>query len=248
MSDQDVFNTKPKEEEIKKQPEQLEANPNDLLDSIRTEDGRRKYESLDQALQSIPHSQDHIKKLESENREYKSTIEGMQEQLKKIKTLEETVEALAAHKKQEEAPKETPQAATVSQEAVAEMVAKQLEGIKNQETAERNIATVSQKLTELYGSKVSEVVAETAKELGTTPEYLGELAKQNPQLVLKAFANNKPKSPGTITSSYHTPEVKNENGLEKPTKSLLSGASSKDQTEYIRQVKAHVYKDLGVQT
>jgi len=90
------------------------------------------------------------------------------------------------------------------------------------------------------------MVQAKAKELNTTPEALGALAATSPDMILALF-NNKTTSPSVTNSSFNLGFNKPaEAPLGRPEKGLLSGATSAEQREFMRKVKAEVYKKHGI--
>jgi hypothetical protein len=67
-------------------------------------------------------------------------------------------------------------------------------------------------------------------------------------LVLELFNTSAPKGPTPTTSSVNTSGFKpqEQDALKRPEKSLLSGATSKQQAEFMRQIKERVYARNGI--
>ena len=166
-----------------------------------------------------------------------------------LASLKELVEKMTTAEKpnvQEEQP--SPVNNGVDAEAVAKLIQDQFSQREAQTVAKQNMDQVANALTSKYGDKAQEVINSKARELGTTPEALGNLASQNPNMVLAYFNSGSPPqsvtSPGNISPLAPEPEPE----LERPSRSLLTGARSKDQMDYMAKIRERVYKRHGVVT
>ena len=253
MTDQSVFNSTPAStgQQEETQAPLAQAQPqvsntySDQLAGIVAGDGRQKYETVDKALEALAHSQTFIPTLETKVTEQEGTINQLREELAKHKGVQELVDQLGHHQQQEQ-PDVTPSAAAIGEEQIVSILEATLEKRKLQQTVATNTEQVDQALTAKYGTQAAQVVQDKAKELGTTPEALGELAQTQPNVVLSLF-QAKPSSAsltgGSMNLGFSQPKVEE---LAPPTTSLLSGASGKEQTDYMKQVKADVYRRLGI--
>ena len=238
MSDQDVF----KSDSSSSNP----VNPEDILSSIVNEEGKPKYGSVDDALVALKHSQEHIAKLEKEALERKAVLEASSAQEEKLKTLEETLERLIDSQKPT-LPQDTPQDKGLSQEEVARLIEEQFTTNRQQATREANQQAVNKALVEKYGDKTQVIVEEKARSLGKSVEDLGALAANDPKLVLELFSTVSAASEG-MTPPGGTPPFNKDNGeLQSPSKSVLQGATAKEQKEFMLKVKEDTYKRLGVE-
>lgn len=214
----------------------------DLLASIKNEQGQQKYATLEDALKALQHSQEYIPQLKTQLTEKERQAVELQAKLEQAGQLEDVVSRLTAQNKTQ-AQEDKPLASGLSEEAVAKLVQQQLEQVRIQEQTASNTAQVQQALLARYGDKTKDVVAQKAAELGLTPQELGVLSSQKPQMVLALFnaqGSSGPKpttSSVTIPSSYEPPKAE----LAPPSKSLLTGASTKEQMEYMRKVRESVY-------
>jgi hypothetical protein len=211
--------------------------------------GAQKYGNVEEALKGLSNAQEYIPQLKSEISDKDNKIQELQAELDKRSSVEDVVSRLTANQNQDTPPQETPQVAGLDEQAVQQLVYSLLSE-KEQETAlKSNRTRVNQKLNELYGEKAPEVIATKAGELGLTPEKLGELASESPDVVLALF-NSAPQSTGaspTTTSHTNTGYKPPEAPLEKPTKSLLQGATAKEQEAYMLEIQKQVYEKYGVE-
>lgn len=242
MSEQDIFNGQ--STQTTNTPETF--NPDTLLEQIKNEAGQRKYANIEEALKALQHSQEYIPTLKTQLSEKEQRLAELQEEQARVKKLEELVEQLAAtqHQAGGGSPSTTP---TLDQQAVVSLVQQTLSQSKQQEVAEANSQAVAKALVEKFGDKAAEVVTQKAAELGIPPTDLKELAKKSPALVLNLFETHQKQTPNLNTSSVRVPPVNQQTlDIKKPEKSLLSGASSKEQADYLRQIRSAVYAKYGV--
>lgn len=246
MADQatDAFSSDPSDEEIKNKPAPEDVFVEKLM-AITDSEGRPKYDSIEKALDALAHSQAHIKQLEAEQ-----TLN--REALAQAKTFEDIVKKLGNGNvtEQEKPPVETPPSGGLSEEQAAELVRKIINGEKQTDAALKNLTKVNDTLISKFGDKTREVVATKAKELGTTPQQLKELSASNPEMVLALFGGTSGSPSATISSVNLGSFKPKDDVVSKPAQSLISGpgATDKKRAEYMAQIKANVYKRMGVTT
>lgn len=248
MTDQSVFSqqdpaTKPQEQQ------QQQAAPNayeDLLKGIKNEQGLPKYATLDEALKALQHSQEYIPQVKSQLSQKEQELADMRAKLEQQASLEEVVSRLTKPN-QPEPQDNHPLGSGLDESAVMKLVQQQLE--RNQQTlsAQANQQQVESALKAKYGDKTVDVVKQRAAELGLTPQALGELSSKSPQAVLALFNTQgsqglKPTTSSVNTSGFHQQQP----ALERPTKSLLTGASSKDQAAYMAKIREDVFRKNGI--
>lgn len=230
--------------------QQQQAQPNayeDLLKSIKNDQGLPKYATLEDALKALQHSQAYIPEAKSQLTQQQEEIAKLRQELEQRNSLEEVVSRLATQN--QPAPKvDQPAGSGLDESAVMKLVQQQLEHNKALTSAAANQQQVEAALRAKYGEKAGEVVKQRAGELGLTPQALGELSSKSPQAVLALFNTQVPTGPKPTTSSVniHSTHQQGAPALERPTKSLLSGASTKDQVAYMQQVRDKVYRDNGI--
>lgn len=221
----------------------------DLLSGIKNESGQQKYDSVPKALEGLAHAQQYIPQLKTELSQKGSEIAQLRAELEKRAAVEDVVTRLTATQKETQDQGTPPSTSGLTEEAVLQLVQNMLGQQKAKDQATSNQAQVQQALTQKFGEKSREVVEAKAKELGVTPQKIGQLASENPALVLALF-NTAPSTPvKPTTGSQHIPAtyIPETPKLERPAKSLLSGSTSAQQKEFMQKVKADVYAKLGVQ-
>lgn len=229
-------------------PQPNTTDYSDLLGSIRNEAGNPKYETLPEALKGLAHAQQYIPELKTKLSQQEQEIVNLRAELAKRTEVEEIVSRLTATQSQPQGQGQPPAASGLDEEAVMNLVRQTLASASAADTAKANTAKVQQALTSKFGEKSREVVEAKAKELGMAPQELGQLASKNPSLVLALF--NAPAVPGArpTTGSVNIPPYNQERAaLERPSKSLLSGATSKEQAAYMQRVKEEVYAKYNIQ-
>lgn len=239
MSDNDVFSNT-------NTPDPL-TSPEDLLLTIKNEQGEPKYKTVADAIKALASSQAFIPQLLSEKKTQEEELIRLREEAKRIDNIDEVLKKLTANEAIQKPNGETTPAG-LSAETVTELVRKELESREINNTAKANIMTVQKALTEKFGDKTKEVVARKAAELGVSPEKLGELSATAPAMVLTLFQTVAKSNPTPTTSSVSLPSFKTDGTtVEAPKKSVLLGSTSREQKAHMMEHKAAVYKRLGIE-
>lgn len=218
----------------------------DQLKMIKNEEGSQKYDTVPKALDALAHSQAYIPQLKTENDTLKMELEKMKEELASRQAVSEVVDKITAQQDTQGTP---PQVSGLDEQKVQELFQQFNAQQQVQAVATSNQNMVDQALVSKFGDKAQEVVGAKAQELGMTVEGIVELAKTSPQAALQLFQVSGPQSaPPTIGSVNIPPTAPQEEGLQPPEKSLLRGASTKDQVEYLKKIRANVYKKYDIET
>lgn len=220
--------------------------PADLLASIKNEAGEQKYKTIEDALKALASSQAFIPQLLGEKKAAEEELLSLREKVNKIDSIEDVIKKLTANDDNKQVV--TPPASGLSAEAVQELVRNSLLEQEKAKVQKDNLAKVDNALKQKFGDKTKEVIAAKAAELGSSPEELGKLAVVNPNMVLALF--NTPKGPSftPTTSSVSLPATKSENfDVAPPAKSVLLGATSRDQKAHMLEHKAAIYKKYGIE-
>lgn len=217
----------------------------DQLKSITNESGEQKYDSVEKAIEALKHSQNYIPELKTNLTQKEQEIENLKAELAKRQSVEEVVEKFSAN--QEASQEITPQAAALDEQAVLNLVKNFTQEQSTMQTAQQNEESVSNALFEAYGEKTREVVSAKAQELGMTVESLQNLSRTSPAAALQLFQAAQERAPKTTVGSVSIPPNRQqEEGLAPPEKNLLQGASTKDQVDYLRQIREKVYKKYDI--
>lgn len=217
----------------------------DHLAQIKNEHGEPKYKTVEEALKGLANSQAFIPQLLSEKKQLEEEVISLREKAKKLDNVDDILAKLS-QSEPSKSNEQTPQNSGLSEEAVVNLVKKALDASKTEEAQRSNITRVQNSLKEKFGEKTREVVAKKAQELNTTPEAIGQLSVSNPDLVLALFntASTKPIQPSTSSVNLHGTPAAPE--LQRPEKSLLLGATSKEQKAFMMKVKEDVYRKYNV--
>tara|TARA_R110002020_G_scaffold245614_2_gene459339 strand:- start:323 stop:1066 length:744 start_codon:yes stop_codon:yes gene_type:complete len=231
-------------------PEQTPASTSafeDQLKMIKNETGEQKYDSVPKALDALAHSQSFIGQLKDETAGKDATIAQLQEELAKRTAVGEVVEKLTAQQAQPEA---TPQVSGLDEQGVLDIVSQYSSQQQAAQIASSNEKSVSDALYSKFGDKSQEIVVAKAAELGMSVEGLKALSQTSPQAALQLFqAQGGAPTPRTTTGSVNIPpSMAQEDTLQPPEKSLLRGASTKDQVDYLHKIRDSVYRKHNVET
>lgn len=155
-----------------------------LLAGITNERGEQKYKTTEEALKALQHSQNFIPDLKNQLSSKDQELQALKAQAAELEALKDTVSKLT--QKLTETPS-NPQGNQISEEAIAELVGRQLTARQVAEKASQNQASVAQALQAQYGEKASEMFYSKAKELGMSQDQINSLAASSPQAVLTMF-------------------------------------------------------------
>lgn len=160
----------------------------------------KKYASVEKALESIPHAQTHIQRIEEENR-------AMRERMAELKAAEEVYKKLMENNAP---PGDTPPSGPVVDEAsIASLLDRKLAERETQAKQAANVARVKDALVGKYGDKAQEVYETKAKELGVGVQFLNDLVKHSPKAAEELFgikpkdASVAPSTPGINTAALN---------------------------------------------
>jgi hypothetical protein len=245
MSDHSVFNESPVPQETPAQQPSDTSALADQLKGIVNENGEPKYSTIEDALKGAAHAQTYIAELKQKLAETEGKYTTSQSENAKNKTVEEMLARLQPT--QEPTKQETPAQQGLDEASLSELIQKQLSQRDQLSKAQQNESQVDVALKERYGEKASEIVQAKAKELGISVQRVKELSQESPQAVLSLFGAAPSKQGTSVTrGSQSFPANPNQDELVLPKKSLLAGATSKDQAAFMAQIKERVYKRNGI--
>lgn len=250
MADQpdSIFNESPAQQEPVKQESTTDVNTQlaDLLKGIKNERGETKYDNLPKALEGLAHAQQYIPELKSQLSQKDQELERLRAELAQRSSVEDVVSRLTAKNQPQE--QGTPPAASGLDESAVMQLVQKLMGQREQETqAQANMRQVEKALTDKFGDKAREVIQAQMKETGLSSEDFKSLASRSPAAVLKLFnASMGTPSKPTIGSMNIPPTRVEQEPLKAPERSLLAGATSREQTDYMQEIKRRVYERNGI--
>lgn len=192
----------------------------DLLKGITTEDGRAKYATVSDALNSIPHAQQHISQLEAELAELKAQAKEQQAYNEASRLENQQVQ----------------QEAAFGEDQVVGLLDQVLSQREAQASRAQNIQSTVGALVEKFGSKeaAEEAYNKKAAEMGVSVEMFNEIAATSPQAILAYFGSTGASAPKQTSGTLST-----EGTLDKPAerRSVVRGASTKEMIESFRAHK-----------
>tara|TARA_R110000851_G_scaffold165758_1_gene310823 strand:- start:6643 stop:7389 length:747 start_codon:yes stop_codon:yes gene_type:complete len=246
MADQ-LFNDEqtPTPQATPEQPITPQANPNDLftdqLAAIKNSDGAPKYDSVEKAIEALQHSQQFIPELQSKMTSQETLISELTAKLEASQSVQDIINKQTPPI--EASPTSVP---TYSEQDIEDKLTQLLEQRSAVTQASTNASTVKTTLTTKYGANAQAEIAAKAKQLGMKPSELGELAKKSPAMVLALFGEKHGVSNPSMGT--HVPPMSNPaiEPVKRPDKSVLSGATSKEQGEMMRKIKEEIYRKHGI--
>ena len=218
------------------------------LMEIKNENGEPKYATIEKAVDALAESQKYIPSLQADKERLERELAELKAKQESQASLEDTVAKLLENREANRPADQ--QASSLNEESVAEIVRREQQKIANEAKYTENANKVQSALISRFGdeAKAKEEIAKKAAELGTTPEKMGALAAESPEMVLSLFSANgsNPVAPNTSTVNTATLKSPETFDVAAPEKSLLAGATAKDQEDYMKQIKEAVYKKYEV--
>lgn len=247
MTDQSAFNSTTNQQETPAQQPSQESAFTNQLSMIKNENGEQKYNDVPKALDALAHSQSYIPQLKSEVDTQAAEIARLTEELSKRAAVEDVVDKLTAQQAQ---PESTPQVSGMNEQEVLTLVQNFSAQQQQQSAAMTNEKQVSDVLFGQYGDKTQDVVVSKAAELGMTVEALKSLSQTSPQAALQLFGSSaQPQARATTGSINISGQTQKANfDVAPPEKSLLRGASTREQIEYLQKIRESVYQKNNVET
>lgn len=181
------------------------------LENITNADGKPKYEDPSKAVDALKHSQEHISKLEEENRKMREDMEKISEKVSTMQTTEDIVAKFSQKLESSQSQTEQPSVAGLDEQKIAELARQVMQQENQAEREKRNLT----KFAEAVSSNTNEVEAaieKAANANGLGKEFFMSMAKSSPEAALKLMgvepsAPNKPK-PSVNTSALPDNPVK----------------------------------------
>lgn len=211
------------------------AASDQLLASIVNDEGLPKYSSVEDALKALQSAQEHIKRIEGENADYR-------EKVTKATTMEDILKAL---KPGEAAPAPAAIAPKNTEELdIESVVIKALEDREAKQVQQTNTQTVVTKIKELYGEKASEIFYQKAEALGIGKADINALAQKSPAAVFRLLGIEAKQSTPTVSGIRS--EALTTQTSERPTHRAMAHGSSAALVSAWKQTQEKVNKRLGL--
>jgi len=160
----------------------------------------KKYASIEAALASIPHAQNHIKTLETEQAAAKAKLAKFEQEVAELRAEQEKTDKLDTILAKIEASRSTPsdpQAVGVDASEISRLVKTTLSEVQESAVKVANQQAANDKMLELFGEKAAEVVANKAKDLGIGIDFLQSTAQRSPKAFFELMGVTKDTTPRT---------------------------------------------------
>lgn len=187
----------------------------------------KKYATVEAAMASLPHKEQHIARLETE-------LAEMREKAGRGEALEETYASVQDLLKELKA---TPKASSLDEAGVASLLDRKMEEREQQRVAAANGDSVKRALTEKFGEKAQEVYKAKASELGIGESFLTDLARKSPKAALELFGLTAPKPAATPSSGTIATERFNQRPAPRQTRSVMGGGTTAELLDAWRAAK-----------
>lgn len=239
MSDQDesIFN-EVTPQDLGEQSLPKEKSYEDLLATIRKEDGSLKYSNIESAIASIPHAQKHIATLEQELRELRVELESRKTTEELLENFKPTVEN-----------SEKPSAPSIDLKEIESILERKLTQKEQEKVLRNNIDTVRNAISEVYGEKADEIYRNAAKEANLSLSEMNRLAASSPNAVFKLIGLDKKsvQAPIRTSNSSINTDALNLQGQKPVVTSKVSGNTTKDLVSSWKNAGTIVKQKLGVE-
>jgi len=213
-------------------PPQSDDRLADLLRDIKNEKGEQKYKDPLEALNGLKHAQEFIPQLKSQLTDKEQEILRMKEEIARLKEVESSLQKLTQPNSE---PPNTSQG-TITEEQIAELVARQLAQKDAESVQKQNLQTVVSTLRNVLGADAEKTFYAKAEELGMTQAEINSLAATKPKAVLTMFgvtekqsqANNNVASPAASSVNSSAFQSTEESYVGRNPKPTLIGATTED--------------------
>lgn len=243
MSDQSIFGEQPNSQATPANTNGVPSNgtpPSQnsdpiktLLGEIKNENGQQKYNSLEDALKALKHSQEFIPQLKNENQTFQSKLEALQSEVEKLRGVEATVNQLLSN--QSSTPTSAP---SIDENAITELVQRTLSKREVEALQQANVTKVVQSVQAKFGPEAEKVFYTKAQELGMSIQQMNALAASSPVAVLnllgvQSVEGQKQTTPSTVPPGVNTAgfQPKQDSYIGRNQKKVEVGATSRELAE-----------------
>lgn len=223
MSDDTIFNDD--QTKVVVEPPKPPVLPDHLKELVGE---GKKYASVEKALESIPHAQGHISKLETE-------LAELRQKAAEAKAAEEVYAKLM--ETMNKAGEATPPSAGLDEASVAAIFDKRLQEKEAAAIAAANVSRVKDALVKKYGEKAQEIYAAKAEELGVGVQFLNDVVRKSPKAAEELFGIKPAPSGGGASTGSVRPDVMNNNRPQEPHPTVMGGATTEQLVSAWRAAK-----------
>ena len=217
-----------------------------MLASIKNERGEQKYKNIEEALKALQSSQEYIPKLHQEIDNLKSQKNTLEEQYEKALSIGEKIDLLLEERDRSGAPfddnggeppppepKEPPAQNNLNTDDLYRDFRQRMRNEEASLVQQRNFEEVNRALSQMYGDKAYEFIANKSTEYGMSVEQMKQLASTNPKAALSLLGVSGKKEMN-ISNSYNSSNFKTteDNEIRRNQKSLIGGTTADINNEF----------------
>lgn len=143
----------------------------------------KKYKTPDEALQSVPHAQEHIRKLEQ-------TLNELRDELSSRSKLDDLIQRLDGQQNKDgggEPSTPAQPAESFDPQKINTLLEEMLSKREKETQTKTNLGKVVSALQEQFGDQAEAAYINKAKELGLSKQEFDQIAARSPQMVLSHF-------------------------------------------------------------
>lgn len=200
----------------------------------------KKYKTTDEALQSVPHAQEHIRKLEQ-------TLEELRAELSSRSKLDELIQRLdeqQSTRSGEEPSIQSQAGESFDPQKVQVLLEEMLSKREQQTKTQANLGLVVSTLQEQFGSGAEAVYIAKAQELGLSKSEFDQIAARSPQMVLSHFPKTTTRGNVATQGSINTNALPNTGKAREGTHAWYKELRKADPKVYFsREVQVKMHED-----
>lgn len=246
MSDQTNVFENPEGNNNNPAPATNNDNYSAMLASIKNERGEQKYKNIEEALKALQSSQEYIPKLHQEIDNLKSQKNTLEEQYEKALSIGEKIDLLLEERDRSGAPfddnggeptppkpEEPPAQNSLNTDDLYRDFRQRMRNEEASLVQQRNFEEVNRALSQMYGDKAYEFIANKSTEYGMSVEQMKQLASTNPKAALSLLGVSSKKEMN-ISNSYNSSNFKTteDNEIRRNQKSLIGGTTADINNEF----------------
>ena len=247
MTDENLFEEDKPETPVVPNPSQDSFA--DQLKLIVNEKGEQKYNTVEDAIKALKHSQEYIAQIQGENKSYKELLEEAKAELGSRKSVEDVVNKLYQSKNTNDGEaEETPKQERLDSNTVESLIEQTLRKREEANKYSANKNMVSGELIKKFGDEAKKIINEKLAGIGMNFEQFTKLSAEAPNAALALFNQTSSSPSRHTTSNVNVNSDKREDlSIPKPEKSMLQGATGKDLASNWKQLTEIVHKKMGVE-
>ena len=217
MSEENIFDQSTNEDQAPDNQQPSFSLPTEVVEFVGQ---GKKYQSVEDALKSVPHAQKHIQSLEAE-------LADLKEEVVRRRTTEELLDEIKSGILPNEA---TTQQVGLDKEELANVVNRTIEFREAQQRAKSNTQSVADKFKEKFGDNAQTAYETLAKDSGLTIQQLNTLTATSPNAVLKLanLASQQSNVVSKTSSSINTEALGNTSNNSNLSAKVPKGATTRD--------------------